>query len=57
MTVSLDRVKALDRLRGLSIIYMLITHMFTWFVPQQTWWYYAAFPLSDWIGGCTFMFV
>ncbi len=57
MQVAKERVKALDRLRGLSIVYMLLGHMMLWTVFEEGWWWLSAFPLHDFIGGPLFAFV
>ncbi len=57
MQVTKERVKTLDRLRGLSIIYMLLGHMMLWVVMEEGWWWLSSFPLHDLIGGPLFVFV
>ncbi len=57
MQVAKERVKALDRLRGLSIVYMLLAHMMLWVFMEESWWWLASFPLHDFIGGPLFVFV
>ncbi len=57
MQVPKERVKVLDRLRGLSIVYMLLVHMLHWTLASEVWWFYSSFPVHDLVGGPIFVFV
>jgi hypothetical protein len=52
-----DRVKTIDRMRGICIIYMIFAHAWRWIPWTQGWFFWLTYPFTDLIGACTFTFV